>query len=103
MPHGKIGEDEVTGLRRAVQVSHSSHGHTGQYWASRIRGKTALGHGTSGFQSGVQEEIGVVCEGDVGLVEVVVGIGLVHSKFDDRWRIDWTTVRRGYIKSEPSV
>jgi hypothetical protein len=92
----KIGKDEVTGLGWTIEVCNSGHGHTSQNGTGWGRGESALRHGTCRIQRCEQEEIGIISKGDVGLVNVVVGIGLEDAQLHDRRGINRTTIGRGF-------
>lgn len=66
--NGQVGEDEVAGLRRTVQVGDTGDGHTSQDMTGLSSGAPYRVDGTNGLQGGKQEEIGVVGESHVALV-----------------------------------
>lgn len=73
---GQIGKDEITSLGWAVEVGDAGNRHTGQRRARwRLALDSSVSHGTSGREGGIEEEIGIVAEGDISLV-AIVGIGL---------------------------
>lgn len=94
MAHRQIRENEVSGLRWAIEISNTCHGHTSQHGACRRTGHASMGDGTSSLQRREQEEIGIVGEGDVGLGQVIVGVGFVDTQFHHRGRVNRSTVGR---------
>lgn len=96
MADGKIGEDEVTGFGRTVEIGHTRGRHTGQnrWVAGSGCVDTAAGDGASMLETGVEEEVGVVVECDV-LALLNTG-SLNNSKLNNRGRIDRSAVAVGY-------
>lgn len=93
MAHGQIGEDEVASLGRAVQVGNACYGHASQDRTDRWCAAVANLRDWAGiFQRSEQEEVGIVGEGDVSFIQVIVELGFIDSQFNDRWRVDGTAV-----------
>lgn len=92
--HGQVGKDKVASLRGTIQIGDSGHRHTSQNRTGRRASDATMGDGTSGFQGSEEEEIGIIGKGDVGFVQVG-GVRFVDTQFDNRGRVDRSTVRRG--------
>lgn len=88
MPNWQIWKDEVSSRARTIKICHPSDRHTGK---NRERGcrcrNAALRDGTRIFQRCVEEEIGIVGEGYVGL-----RLPFQDAKLHDRGRVNWTTI-----------
>ena len=96
--NGQVGEDEIASLGRTVQVCNACYGHASQDRADRWCSSVAdLCDRASVFQRSEQEEVGIVCEGDVSFVHVIVEFGFVDTQFNDRWGVDRTTVSGCYV------
>jgi hypothetical protein len=93
--NGQVGEDEIASLSRTVQVCNARYGHASQdrtdRWCSPVAN---LCNRASVFQRSEEEEVGIVGEGDVGFVHVIVEFGFVDTQFNDGWRVHRTTVSR---------
>lgn len=75
MPDGEVWEDEVAGLAGTVEVGDARHWDTGENRTrSRLTLDSAVGIWTSPLERGEEEEVGVVGEGDIGLLHVVVWV-----------------------------
>lgn len=90
VPHGQIGEDEITSRLGTVQIRDCCDRDTSQ---DRNRLSTSrLRDGTRVLQTGVEDEIGIVRKRDVCSVRVIVGVRFKDTKSNDWWGIDWATV-----------
>jgi hypothetical protein len=98
MANGQVGEDEVAGRVRAVQVYHASDRCTGKDGGLvRVRHATRLGHMTRGFESSEEEVVGVHHEGDVldGVITIGTGLDFQNPELNYRWRVDGSAIRGG--------
>lgn len=91
--HRQVGEDKVAGLGRAVEVGHASDRHAREHGVRRghSAGTACSGNRPCGLERCVEEEAGVVLEGDV----LAVRLAFEDFEFDDRGRIDGAAVCRG--------
>lgn len=86
MADRQIGEDEVSSRARAVEIGHAGNRSAGENRSARDGGRrTSWCDGTGILETGVQEEVGVVSEGNVLVV-------LVNAQLNNRWRINRTAV-----------
>lgn len=92
--HRQIGEDEVASLLRAIEICDTRDRHTCQDGRRLGRCASSLGDDTGVLQARVQDEIGIVAEGDVCPASVVVRVAIEDVQLDYRRRIDWATVGR---------
>lgn len=92
MTNRQVGEDEITGLYRPIQISHAGSRYAGQN--GRIRRRRALhttvGQSASLLKTGIEEEVGIVVEGDV--LALLYRRTLDNAQLDDWWRIYWSSV-----------
>lgn len=94
--YAEVGEDEVPCLLGPVEKNHARDGHTSEH------GRSILGANTAGMtfcgvmQTGVEEEIGVVHEGDI-LGSLSVG-ALEDSHLHHGRRVDGSTVGSSCIR-----
>ncbi len=98
MADREIGEEEVASFLGAVQVGHAGHGHAGQHGRGVDGGRlhAAVGHDASVLEGGVQEEVGIVEEGDVLLLRLVEALAFEDAKLHDGRRVHRATVGRRY-------
>lgn len=86
----QIGEDEVARGRGTVEVGHASDRRARQDGEAGRGGRRAAGGDGAGIlEAGVEEEVGIVGEGDLGVV-------LEDAQFDDRGWIDGAAVSTGF-------
>lgn len=88
----QVGEDEIAGLGRAIQVCNACYGHASQDRADGCSCIADMCHRARVFQRSKQKEVGIVGESDVGFVQLIVEFGFVDTQFDDGRRVDRTTV-----------
>lgn len=89
----QVGKDEITSLFRTIQVHHASHrgaSQDGQSGGVIVR-NTALSNGAGLLKRCEEEVVSVDAKGDV-LVRLFT---LPDAQFNNRGRINRTTVRRG--------
>ena len=69
MSNGQIRKDEVAGGIRTVEIGHASDRHTSKdgHWL-RSRMYPGLIDGTGGFEGSEEEEVGIVCVGNILLL-----------------------------------
>jgi hypothetical protein len=93
---GQIGEQEVASLDGTIEISHAGHGHTSENWRLVGSGSldTAIGDDASMFQSGIEEEVGVILEGNVAPLGLLPCRTLEDAQLDYRRWINRTTVGR---------
>lgn len=96
--NGQVRKDEIARLGRTIQVCNACYGHASQHRADRWCSSVPdLCDRASIFQRSEQKEVGIVGEGDVGFVHVIVEFGFVDTQFNDGWRVDRTAVSGCYI------
>jgi hypothetical protein len=97
--HRKIGEDEVAGFGWTVEISHARGRNTGKdRWVVGSGSRdTAMGDRASMLETGIEEEVGVVIEGDV--LAIFDSEAFNNSELDNGRRVDGSTVAVGYRKS----
>jgi hypothetical protein len=95
MANGEIGEEEVAGLRGAIEKSHARDGRACQDGRGGGGGRldAAVGHGAGMLEIDEDEEAGVVCVGDVrGLFK---SRSFEDAQLHDRRRVDRASVGGG--------
>jgi hypothetical protein len=92
IPHRKIREDEVSRSIWFIQVCHASYRHACQDRRALVCHEFSSCDRALRFQSGEEEEVGIVDERDVGLIAVVMGIRFEDVQFNDWRRIDRAAV-----------
>lgn len=94
MADGEVWKDKISSRRRPIQVGNTGDRHTGEDWTNgRLAGNAAVSDGAGVLQGREEEEVGIVGESDIGLVHLIVEFGFEDSQFNDRRRINGTTVR----------
>lgn len=84
MANRQIGEDEVTGGGRTVQIGHTRGRDTGQNRRVGLALHAARGDLAVLLQAGVEEEAGIVVEGN--LLAFIPGYTLLDPQLDNgRW------------------
>ena len=85
--NGQVRENKVPSWSWAVEVGHAGDRCAGQNREARGRGRTttARGNGASILEGGKEEEVGVVCEGDLLLA-------FEDAQLDNRRRVHGTSV-----------
>jgi len=90
----QIGKKEIASLLRPVKIRHTRDGHSCQHWRRVGSGRlhTSMGNDAGVFQSGVEEEIGIVEKGDV--LGVFLARAFKDTQLNDGWRVDGSAIRR---------
>lgn len=93
--NGEIGKDEIASLVGSVEIGHARGRNTSENGRVESGGSlnTAVCHGTSLLEAGVEEEVGIVVKRDV--LAFFNGRAFDDAKLDDRRRIHGTAVTIG--------
>jgi hypothetical protein len=79
--NGKIGEDEICGRSRPVQVGGAGDRNTGQYGNVGRCMHLAIRDRSGNLEAGIQHEGGIIGHGNIDIVGK-------NPKLNNRWRID---------------
>jgi len=96
VPDGKVRKQEVARLDGTVQIGHARYRHAGEDGniGRRSRGATRVSHQASVFKGGIEEEVGIVVEGDILLLSLLPCCALEDAQLHDRRRINGATISR---------
>lgn len=90
----QIGEQEVASQLGSVKISHAGDRHASQHrrCVGRRGLQTALCHNTGVLERGIEEEVGVILEGNIPLLGNAKLFTLKDAQLDDRRGVHGATV-----------
>jgi hypothetical protein len=94
----EIWEDKIAGRSGTIEVGHAGDSNASENRAYGLALNAAMGHWTSPFEGGKEEEAGIMVDRDVSRVRAIE-FGLYDVQLNDRRRVDRPTVGRGWDRS----